>query len=395
MKKLNVFIEDTACRSQAMNLPFHYARANCNIYMLKPGEFKDSRDWSKTTIWPRLLFKPSANSSERNLSNYRLNEDDILYGEDYFLINERDEILATTYKDNAHVTLVSENELKTLGKEIDVFHTSEFCKNNLNKLLSWGNHWLPNAKWISSCVDPGDVNKGHPGPKQPDNICLVAPSPCENMFDNSGKNVVLMFRNKFELELIGANKNLERNQNVISSFMHNFHVRDPGYYKLFCELKEYVGKLGIEITNYGGNIRGHGADLRYNKGGKEGKGPSGSNFETLSIRKSIEKYYSSRAILHLKGLDWAGGVPAHSQMTGTPLITILPFLQASNYLKSYNQSTGTIICNSTQEILEAIVAIVNNEQLFKDLSTKMLNLEETFFSKSYWEKWVYFVNNLK
>jgi len=82
-------------------------------------------------------------------------------------------------------------------------------------------------------------------------------------------------------------------------------------------------------------------------------------------------------------------------MTGTPLITILPFLQASNYLKSYNQSTGTIICNSTQEILEAIVAIVNNEQLFKDLSTKMLNLEETFFSKSYWEKWVYFVNNLK
>ncbi len=389
---MKVFIVDYGCRPQAMGLPFHYSELGHQVYMLAPGEFKDEFDWSRIPIWPRLLHKSGPESEERNLANYDMKE--FGFGEDYFLLEERDEILKTTYKSKSHVTLVTEEDLKTLGEQIDIFHTTEFCKPVLSERLEWAKKWLPNSKWVSSCVDPSNLGKGHQDP-QPNNVCMILPSPCENMFDGQNLNLTYMFRNDFEFDLLGVDRSTPRSKNEISSFMHNFHVRDPQYYDLFCQLQEGFEKFDIKLTNYGGNIRGHGADVRYNEGGDEGVGPSGSNFKTLSVRKCAQKYYESRAVLHLKGLDWGGGVPAHAQISGTPMITITPFLAASNYAKFYNPETGTLACNQAQEIVDAIFFVVKNDEAHAELSKRMLELGNTFFTTEYWDNWKAFLGDLK
>lgn len=393
MKKLKVFIEDYGCRPQAMGLPFHYSELGHEVYMLEPREFSSEFDWTKIPTWPRLLHKSDPNSPERNLANSNLEK--IIFGEDFFLSSEKEEILKTTYSSKAHVTLVTEEDLKNLGKEIDVYHTTEFCKPVLSERLSWAQKWLPKAKWVSSCVDPADVGKGHIGPNQPENLCIILPSPCEDMFMGQDKNLTYMFRNEFEFDLLGIDKTEKRQKNKIASFMHNFHVRDPGYYDLFCKLQEEFAKHGIEIQNYGGNIRGQGADVRFHKGGQTGVGPSGSSFETLSVRKSAQKYFEIGSVLHLKGLDWGGGVPAHAQMSGTPMITTRAFLEASNYLKYYNMGTGTVECQTVQEIADSISILVQNDQVYEEMSSRMKNLKNIFFTEKYWQNFDKFLNNLR
>ena len=379
----NIFIEDLGNRPQAIGLPNHYSKLGHNVYMLKPNEFLCDWNWEKIPIWPRLLHKEGIGSNTRNLSNFSNIE--VKFGEDSFIENERDEILQTSYDCNAHVTLITEQDLKTLGKDIDIFHTTEFCISVLDHRLAWARKYLPNAAWISSCFNPSHVNTGHPGNFDPDNVCIIMPSPCEFMFPN--KNRFHMFRHDFEFDLLGVKKNnVIRSKNLISSFMHNFHVRDPEYYKIFLIAQEILKKNDIYLTNYGGNIRGVGADIRYSLGG-----PSGSNFETLSCRKAVLKYYESRAILHLKGLDWGGGVPAHSQISGTPFITIQQFLLGSNYCKYYNNNYGTVTCNSIEEIVNVIFNIVQDDNIFNKLSKDILSMSSIMFDNDYWNRFDSFV----
>jgi hypothetical protein len=342
-----------------------------------------------------MLFKDSAKSASRNLSSFEIKPEDVLYGEDFFLIEEREEILSTSYEDDAHVTLVGEKELKALGKDIHVYHTSEFCKSYLDQLLPWAQEWLPNAKWVSSCVNPADApSKKHPGNFDPKNVCISIPSPCEGMFLGTDKNQFHLFRNKFELDLLGIKKEIKRNKKNFSSFMHNFHVRDPHYYQVFESLKRELKKVDIDLTNYGGNVRSVGADIRFSRGRLSGKGPSGSNFETLSPRKAIEKYLESNSVVHLKGLDWAGGVPAHAQMTGTPFVTHSGFLISSNYEKYYNINTGTVSCNSFEDLCFSILELSSNDNLHLTFSKSMAELGNTFFTKEYWNNWHTFVESI-
>lgn len=381
----NIFIIDYGNRAQSMGLPYHYSRLGHNVFMLQPGEFKEEWNWSRIPVWPRLLHKEGRGSNTRNLQNFAYEEKDILYGEDIFLIKERSEILNTTYDCNSHVTLVTEKDLSTLGKDIDIFHTTEFCIDVLDHRLDWAHKYLPNASWVSSCFSPAHVNTGHPGNKNPDNVCILMPSPCENMFLD--KNRFQMFRHEFELDLLGINqRNRSKNSRLISSFMHNFSVRDPQYYEIFNVLVPELKKLNIDLVNFGANVRAMGADTRYSGGG-----PTGSNFETLSARQSCFKYFESRAILHMKGLDWAGGVPAHAQMSGTPFVTIAPFIQASNYSKYYNIENGTVICNSIDQIFSSIVEIVENDSTYNELSKRMINMSSVLFDNEYWNRFDVFV----
>lgn len=368
-----------------MGLPYHYSRLGHNVFMLKPGEFKDEWNWSKIPIWPRLLHKEGRGSNTRNLQHFKDQDIEVLFGEDSFLLKERDEILDTTYECDAHVTLVTEDDLKTLGKDIDIFHTTEFCIDVIDHRVSWAKKYLPNASWISSCFNPAFVNKGHPGSNDPDNVCILMPSPCENMFPN--KNRFHMFRHDFEFDLLGINRRERKDKSrLVSSFMNNFSVRDPNYYKIFELLEPALSKMNITLVNFGANIRAVGADIRYSRGG-----PTGSSFETLSVRQSCFKYFESRAVLHMKGLDWAGGVPAHAQMSGTPFITILPFIKASNYGKYYNIENGTVICNSIEEIFPAIVAIVEDDSAYNELSRRILNSSNLMFDIEYWNRFDQFV----
>jgi hypothetical protein len=381
----NVFIVDYGNRSQAMGLPYHYSRLGHRVFMLKPGEFKDEWNWKKIPIWPRLLHKEGPGSSVRNLQNYRNEDIDVLFGEDSFLEQERDDILKTSYDSDAHVTLVTESDLKTLGKDIDIFHTTEFCIDVLDHRVSWAQKFLPKSSWISSCFNPAHVKSGHPGSNEPDNVCILMPSPCEYMFPN--KNRFHMFRHEFEFDLLGINQRERKvKSRLISSFMNNFSVRDPIYYKIFKELEPELKKINIELINFGANIRSVGADIRYSGGG-----PTGSNFETLSVRQSCFKYLETRAVLHMKGLDWAGGVPAHAQMSGTPFITIAPYIQASNYGKYYNIENGTVICNSIEEIFSTIVSIVENDDVYSELSKRMLNSRHKMFDNDYWNRFDQFI----
>jgi len=379
----NIFIEDYGNRAQSMGLPYHYSRLGHNVFMLKPGEFKSEWNWNKIPIWPRLLHKEGRGSNVRNLKNYENIE--VLFGEDSFLLKERDEILETTYDCDSHVTLVSEDDLKTLGKDIDVFHTTEFCIDVIDHRIDWARKTLPNASWISSCFNPSHVNKSHPGSNDPDNVCILMPSPCEGMFPN--KNRFHMFRHEFEFDLLGVNRRIRKEKSrLISSFMNNFSVRDPEYYSIFKLLEPEFNKKNIELVNFGANIRAVGADIRYSGGG-----PTGSNFETLSVRQSCFKYYESRAVLHMKGLDWAGGVPAHAQMSCTPFVTITPFILASNYNKFYNINTGTVVCNSVEEIYSSIIQIVEDDNIHKELCNRMSRMPEILFDTDYWNRFDQFV----
>ena len=379
----NIFIADFGNRAQSMGLPYHYSMLGHNVYMLKPGEFREEWDWSNIPVWPRLLHKEGRGSNTRNLENFPNLE--VEFGEDFFIQIERDQILKTSYDSDSHVTLVTQKDLEILGKEIDIFHTTEFCISVLDHRLSWAKKFLPNAAWVSSCFNPSHVNTGHPGGYSPKNVCILMPSPCENMFPD--KNRFHMFRHNFEFDLLGIDKRQRKEKSrLVSSFMHNFSVRDPEYYKVFTILVNEFSKIGIELVNFGANIRSAGADIRYSGGG-----PTGSKFETLSVRQSCLKYYESRAILHMKGLDWAGGVPAHAQMSGTPFVTITPYILSSNYGNFYNSQTGTIVCNSIEEIFYSIREIVEKEPVYQDLSQKIKNLEKVFFDDSYWNRFDKFV----
>jgi len=396
MKNRNILIDDHANRSQSMNLPFHYAASGCNVYMLKQGEFKESHDWSRMPMWTRLLFKPHPEATCRNLDDYVMKEEDVLFGEDHFLVSEREELIGSSYVGPAHVTLVTEKDLKTLGKDIDVYHTTEFCRDALPILLPWAAKTLPNAKWATSSVNPADAPKRcHVAPWNPENICISVPSPCENMFSDTSKNIFHMFRNSFELDLLNVRRDIKRNPMMVSSFMHNFHVRDPGYYELFMILQRELSSAGITLTNYGGNIRRVGADLRFSRGGPTGIGPSGSNFETLSPKRSCEKYLESIAVVHLKGLDWAGGVPAHAQMTGTPFITTSPYLNNSNYTKYHIKRPGTFICDTIPQMRDAIFRLITDNEFFNQASTGIQQLQDDFFTTDYWKKWHQFVECIR
>jgi hypothetical protein len=78
-------------------------------------------------------------------------------------------------------------------------------------------------------------------------------------------------------------------------------------------------------------------------------------------------------------------------MSGTPFITIAPYIQASNYGKYYNIENGTVICNSIEEIFSTIVSIVENDDVYSELSKRMLNSRHKMFDNDYWNRFDQFI----
>ena len=390
-RNLNIFLMDYGCRSQASNLPYYYSRLGHRVYMLKPGEFSDEWGWGNIPVWPRMLHKPEPTSKVRNLEKYP--EVKYTFGEDCFLVLEKDEILSSeVYSGNAHVTLLTEKEIKDIGGDIDLFHTTDHCKPVLEHRLRWVRDYLPNAKWISSTFNPGEIKEGSlPLGIVPKNPCVLLPSPCENLFDPNipGINRFLMFRHPFELDLQGIDMSapIERDPRYVVSFNHNFHVRDKPGYGLFCQIQEFCKGCGLDVVNFGGNIRGQGADLAHSGGG-----PSGSDFITLSPRKCIEQYRKARVVLHLKNHDWAGGVPANARFTSTPMITSRHFIDSSNYGEYFNEATSVLLSNEPLEVMQLVLRIALDDDLFHEKSAAMEKITKKMFDNDYWDRFNDFVN---
>ena len=158
-------------------------------------------------------------------------------------------------------------------------------------------------------------------------------------------------------------------------------------YELFKAVQKFGKECGLNIVNFGGNVRGQGADLTYSGGG-----PSGSEFITLSPRKCIEHYRKSRAVLHFKNHDSAGGVPANARFTSTPLITSQTFIDCSHYGEYYNEPLSGLASNESEKILQTVLRIAIDDDLFHEKSVAIGQITDRMFDSDYWNRFDNFIN---
>ena len=386
MKKLNILIIDHGSRSGQIGLPYHYSKLGHNVYMMKPGcaDF----DWDKIPTWPRMLMKSSPNNNKRNFEIDTLPSfDDFEYGEDRFLVSQNKELRSKLYDEDIHCTLISEEDLLNGKVKIDAVHTTDHCAHPpvLKSRLSWIRKHVPHAKWISSSFDPGALK---PLGITPPNVCRFLPAIYRHIYRDV--NSCNFYRHRFEFDLLGVDYSSERKRSDFGSFNHNFAVRDPNCYKWFSQVVDAVKEEGINLQNYGANVRAHGADLKYDsESGVTGK------LKTLSPRDAAKKYTTLRAVVHFKFDDWAGGVPAYSRFSRTPMIIFNQWIRNTCAQDVWIPGFNCIAIDNLNEAVQAIVELNKNDELVKILSEGVKETDQRLFHQGYWDQFDAMLQNLQ
>lgn len=384
---MNILILDRGSRGGQCGFPYHYCKLGHKVYMIKPGEkgFK----WDQIPTWPRMLMK----NETLQLRNFEANEisdyENFSYGEDRFLQSQKEELLQNMYESDVSCELITLKDLE-LGKvKIDAVHTTDHCVGILDELLEFKKKYIPHSKWISSTFDPGSFRDGMPCEIIPDNVVRILPAIYENEFNN--KNSCNFYRHPFEFELLGIDTKIKDKTKDFGSFNHNFSNRNPELWKVFSNISDFVkNNHGINLENYGGNIRGQGADLKYDKN----SGITGT-LKTLSPRSAAEKFMNLRAVVHLKTQDWGGGVPAYARFSGTPMIVLKGYLPNSKMDKIWKHGFNCFEISSPQELYEAILYLEQNPEIAKKLGENAQSLNSILFSQKYWDSWDKMLKNLK
>jgi len=388
---MKVLILDTNRRETA-GLMYHYTKLGHEVFYIKPNS-TNLINWKETILWPVLLTWSREDPTKTNFEYHKFNElKEFEYGEDNFLLLE--DFVQPISDKSLQVKLVDiekENNFFDAVHILPHFFGESF--ENIKKIIEL---YCKGAKIINSAFDPGNM-KERIGmfPNQ----CEFLPAVYQDFSKQIGsKNSVHFLRHPVELELLGIeyekHKNDWKDKKIFSSFMHNFEARQGKQtVDMFHSIADFVKKeADIDLINFGGNIRGQGADLRYDLNA----GITG-NYKTLSPRNAFKQYFSSRGILHLKYDDWAGGVEIGARASGTPMIVFSHYFKYTNLQRTW----GPILENETlysadtpQNIVNAIITLLDDNKLETKKET-IYNHQKNIFDKSYWNSWEMFLDNLE
>lgn len=394
MKKLNICIIDSDDRGGQAGLPHHYRKLGHNVFMPKPGS--PGLDWKRIPIWPRLLMRSQSDPTKRNLDIHGYPKgDEVIFGEDRFIEQELADMGPVYSNEESH----AECDLIDFSKEkvhIDAFHTTCNAVTELRNIFdNFVNKYMPNAKWINSSFNAWEH---YPLGLRANNICRMLPANYDKEFQYAEPNHACNFyRHHTEFALFGVKRDartmIESPRDGFASFNHNYHVRQqhPLGYPLFAKVNDILATYGISVPNHGGNIRGHGADVKY-----AGDNGVTGNYETLSPRQAALKYLKIRAVVHFKNTDWSGGVPAYCRMASTPMITTQHFIDMSHSHDTLIHGYNCVVVNSAEEAVDAILKLSSDDDFAMKLRIGMKEVHDRIFNdQAYWDAWDRMLSNLE
>jgi hypothetical protein len=378
MKRLNVLILDKDNRD-VVSLTYHYCTLGHNVMFPAPG----TPGWNNSPLWPRILLRTTHDPSVRHVDLCQPTTEELnAFGEDSFLIDELSAIVPYSRND-VTCELV---DVREVGRQIDVWHSTPNATGILDGCMSVAGEFFPRAKWISSSMHHFDASlKGNP-----QNIVRFLPASYHAV--GSDRNACNMYRHPFEAELLWAPaRGDESSTNGFASLNHNFSLRHPNEYGMFVELNKRLVAAGKEpVVNYGGNVQARGADPKYSgKNGLTGK------FETLSPRQALFKYSESKAIVHLKGYDWAGGVPTGCRIVGCPLVALRKYVHASGSSELLVHNETCLLADNVDQLLDHVYALDNDQQLRARLASNSVALNDVLFNDVYWNSWRSMLEHLR
>lgn len=391
MKKLNIMIIDSDDRGGQAGLPYHYRKLGHNVFMPKPGS--PGLDWRRIPVWPRLLMRSQSEPTKRNLEIHGYAKgDDVIFGEDRFIEQELPE-MGELYTSEAECDLVDMSKDKI---EIDAFHTTCNAVTELGNIFeNYVKPFMPNAKWISSSFNSWEH---YPLGLKPKNICRNLPANYDTEFQYAEPlHACNFYRHHTEFDLYGVKRDkhtmIAGPREGFGSFNHNYAIRQPHAigYPMFAAMNELLAPHGIHVPNHGGNIRGHGADVKY----AGGAGLTG-NYETLSPRQAAKKFLSIRAVVHLKNTDWSGGVPAYSRFAATPMITTQHFIDNSHAQSTLIHDYNCVVVKTAEEAALAVLRLSKDDAYATKLRLGMYEVHRRLFEDdSYWSAWDRMLSNLE
>lgn len=394
MKKLNIMIVDSDDRGGQAGLPYHYRKLGHNVMMPKPGS--PGLDWKRIPVWPRLLMRSQSDPTKRNLDIHGYPKgDDVVFGEDRFIEQELANMGPVYTSDISE----AECDLVDLSKEkieIDAFHTTCNAVTELANIFeNYVKPYMSNAKWISSSFNHWEhVPLGI----RPRNICRMLPANYDREFQYAEPNHACNFyRHHTEFALYGVKRD---HQSMISgprsgfgSFNHNYHVRQPQpiAFPMFRDMNVLLEPHGIQVPNHGGNIRGHGADVKF----ASDQGITG-NYETLSPRQAAQKFLSICGVVHFKNTDWSGGVPGYARMASTPMITTQEFIDNSHSQDTLIHDLNCVVVKNAEEAAWAVLRLSKDDAYATKLRIGMYETHRQIFDNdAYWAAWDRMLANLE
>jgi glycosyltransferase involved in cell wall biosynthesis len=325
-------------------------------------------NWSNKTVYPAVLAKSYQDPSKRNIDLYGIEINNNSFGEERFLATEYADF-GVIYDDNVLVEMVDFTKHKI---DIDLYHIPRGSPpEELHKFAK--KYFRTDTTYIYSNISPY-----HYMEVRDKNVCMFLPASYDNHFKD--RNTSYVYPHWFEAVLLDAFTTSNKREGF-ASFNHNFHVRQPEDFKLFSEMNKILSSHNINVPNYGGNIRGQGADVGYSKD----KGITG-NYETLSMRKAYEKYFGLRSAILFKGNDWGGGVVCNAINAGTPLITTKRYVEITHAQNVLKDGYNCFVITTPQEAAEAVLKLNSDDALVKTMSANMLSVRDSLFTDAYWEQ---------
>lgn len=373
---MNVFIFPTDDRSGQATLISHYSAIGHKVFLPKFGTL--GLDWSKIATWPMLLAKCTSNQKLRNLDIHGFDRPSAYFGEDHFLTTDKFDSLYASDKSCEIIDLNTENP------GIDIFHTLRGGENYIQQYFDIAGKHFPNAKWVSSTLNAWNHAPG----REPTNSAKLIPANYENSHQKI--NNVSIMGNEFELSLLGIDQYVGE-RSGFASFNHNFAVRQPDDYMLFSKMNALLSTSGhTPVLNYGGNVRSHGADIRFS-----GENGATGKFGTLSPKAAITHMSTLKAIVHFKQNDWGGGVFYHAMITGTPIITTTRYVNASNSQTYLVNGVNCVYVDTAEQAADAIRKIDSDYVYADNLKAGMRAMKDGIFNDQYWVRWIWFLRDLK
>ena len=377
------------------SLVYNYTKLGHEVFYIKPGSTA-LLDWDNTILWPVLLSWAAEDPTQTNFHYHGFDKlGKLPFGEDNFLfLEDFVEPISEKFAAVKFVDIEKENNF------FDAVHVlPHFTSGGLKNVETIIEKYCKGAKIINSSFDPGNFRERIPWFP---NSCEFLPACYSGLSSKLGiKNSIGFYRHSNEVKILGidpqANQNKWRNSNIFSSFHHNIFARQGSLENFQRNLAGLLAKMGVKLENFGGNIRGQGADIRYS-----GENGITGNYITLSPRKVIEQYFLSRGILHIKSDDWAGGVPSACRSTNTPIIVHDNYVKYTKMTSAWGTngerphypiipvSDPDFITNTVKCILYLL-----DDSACLHARNKIAENQKKLFSDEYWNSWKHFLDNLE
>jgi len=370
-------------RKDTTSLAYHYCKLGHSVFY--PMPFADNiLNWDGHCLWPMLLSWSAEDPSVTNFEYHFSNLENLPYGEDKFLFLE-DWVDPIADRD-VFVKLLDFNKENI---HIDAYHITDAAADDWEHFGPFIEKYIPNAKRIDSGFNHFSVERV----KDSDNICEYLPASFEGVGRKLGKNSVGFYRHSHEIKVLGIDPDLhhfeDRLNNNFYSFNHNFSVRHPEEFKIFETFRNWFAGKNINLYNFGGNKRGVGADIEFS-----GNNGLTGNFMTLSPRSAVLNHLNSRATIHFKGTDWAGGVEAYARFTYSPMIVLGVYTDGTKLNQFQREGSSIFSCRDLFDGCYYITRLLN-DQFYADCIEQNKRVESKIFSEEYWKSWKVFLENVE